>query len=154
MTRVTCRLTAKNRDQLGNPTLGNREWATFTFYQVRPERTRLDVCVLKQTCLMTFFSPDGIAAHLRRSHLAVVVVNECFRCTSYTSTNHTTMLALPLTKLEVSRFSAYSSRYSYCYYQPASPACRAQMRPIATDVAWSVRVCLSVCWVRRNRLNR
>jgi len=28
---VTCRLTAKNRDQLPNPTLGNRVWATFTF---------------------------------------------------------------------------------------------------------------------------
>ena len=30
MTHVTCRLTAKNRDQLRNPTLGNRAWATFT----------------------------------------------------------------------------------------------------------------------------
>ena len=28
MTHVTCRLTAKNRDQLRNPTLGNRVWAT------------------------------------------------------------------------------------------------------------------------------
>ena len=32
MTHVTCRLTAKNRDQLRNPTLGNRAWATFTFF--------------------------------------------------------------------------------------------------------------------------
>jgi len=32
MTHVTCRLTAENRDQLRNPTLGNRIWATFTFY--------------------------------------------------------------------------------------------------------------------------
>jgi len=31
MTHVTCRLTAKNRDQPRNPTLGNRAWATFTF---------------------------------------------------------------------------------------------------------------------------
>jgi len=31
MTHVTCRLTAKNRDQLRNSTLGNRVWATFTF---------------------------------------------------------------------------------------------------------------------------
>ena len=31
MTHITCRLTAKNRDQLWNPTLGNRVWATFTF---------------------------------------------------------------------------------------------------------------------------
>jgi len=31
MTHVTCRLTAENRDQLQNPTLGNPVWATFTF---------------------------------------------------------------------------------------------------------------------------
>jgi len=31
VTYVTCRLTARNRDQLRNPTLGNRVWATFTF---------------------------------------------------------------------------------------------------------------------------
>ena len=29
MIYVTCRLTAKNRDQLRNPTLGNRVWAAF-----------------------------------------------------------------------------------------------------------------------------
>ena len=28
MTHATCRLTAKNRDQLRNPTLGNRVWAS------------------------------------------------------------------------------------------------------------------------------
>ena len=32
MTQVTCRLTAKNRDQLRNPTLGNQVLATFTFF--------------------------------------------------------------------------------------------------------------------------
>ena len=31
MTHLTCRLSVKNRDQLRNPTLGNRVWATFTF---------------------------------------------------------------------------------------------------------------------------
>jgi len=31
MTHVTCRLTAKNRDQLRSPTLGSRVWATLTF---------------------------------------------------------------------------------------------------------------------------
>jgi len=31
MTHVTCRLTAKNRDQLRNPTLDDRVWPTFTF---------------------------------------------------------------------------------------------------------------------------
>ena len=35
MTHVTCRLTAKNRDELRNPTLGNRVWATFTFFMCR-----------------------------------------------------------------------------------------------------------------------
>ena len=29
MTHNTCRPTAKNRDQLRNPTIGNRVWATF-----------------------------------------------------------------------------------------------------------------------------
>ena len=32
MTHITCMLTAKNRDQLRNPTLGNRVWATFFTY--------------------------------------------------------------------------------------------------------------------------
>ena len=32
MTYVTCRLTAKNRDQLRKSTLGNRVWAIFTFF--------------------------------------------------------------------------------------------------------------------------
>jgi len=31
MTHITCRLTAENRDQLRNPTLGNRVWATLNF---------------------------------------------------------------------------------------------------------------------------
>jgi len=31
VTTVTCRLTAKNRNQLQNPTLGSRVRATFTF---------------------------------------------------------------------------------------------------------------------------
>jgi len=30
MTHVTCKLTAENRDQLRDPTLDNRLWATFT----------------------------------------------------------------------------------------------------------------------------
>ena len=35
MTRVTCSLTAKNWDQLRNHTLGNRVWATFTFFTIK-----------------------------------------------------------------------------------------------------------------------
>ena len=41
MTHVTCRLTAKNRDQLRNPTLGNRVWATFTFFSHTQACSRL-----------------------------------------------------------------------------------------------------------------
>jgi len=36
MTHITCRLTAKNWDQLRNPTLGNRVRATFTFLPFVP----------------------------------------------------------------------------------------------------------------------
>ena len=32
MTHITCRLTAKNRDQLRNPMHGNLVWATFTLF--------------------------------------------------------------------------------------------------------------------------
>jgi len=34
MTHVTCRLTARNWDQLRNSTLGNTVWATFTFFNI------------------------------------------------------------------------------------------------------------------------
>ena len=43
MTDVTFRLTAKNRDQLRNPTLGNRVWATFTFFTVDIGISRAEV---------------------------------------------------------------------------------------------------------------
>jgi len=42
MTHPTCRLTAKNRDQLRTPTLGNRVCATFTFIIDGNELTLLD----------------------------------------------------------------------------------------------------------------
>jgi len=41
MTHVTCRQIAKNRDQLRNPTLGNRVWATFTVFTAN-EPLRVD----------------------------------------------------------------------------------------------------------------
>ena len=41
MTHVTCRLTAKNRDQLRNPTLGNRVRATFSFFNVLRSRAHI-----------------------------------------------------------------------------------------------------------------
>jgi len=57
MTHVTCRLTAKNRDQLRNPTLGNRVWATFfTLPVMRPEAlcfrlVRPSVCAYVRACV-------------------------------------------------------------------------------------------------------
>jgi len=35
MTHVICGLPAKNWDQLWNPTLSNRVWATFTFFYLK-----------------------------------------------------------------------------------------------------------------------
>jgi len=43
MTHVTCRLTAKYWDQLRNPTLGDRVWATFTFLHRLPRPIAVDV---------------------------------------------------------------------------------------------------------------
>jgi len=42
MTHVTCRLTAKNRDQLRDPTLGNRVWATFTLFTMSRPNDRAE----------------------------------------------------------------------------------------------------------------
>ena len=39
MTHIICRLTDKNRDQLRNPMLGNRVWASFTFYTIQIKET-------------------------------------------------------------------------------------------------------------------
>jgi len=60
MTHVTCRLTAKNRDQLRNPTLGNQVWATFTFLALNglhASRTsvnsdNIDSISLEKTCFI------------------------------------------------------------------------------------------------------
>jgi len=41
LTHITCMLTAKNRDQLRNHTLGNRVWATFTFFYCQGPRGTL-----------------------------------------------------------------------------------------------------------------
>ena len=56
MTHVTCRLTAKNRDQLRNPTLGNRVWATFTFLVAKVGRNQIH-------SVPTIFRVGGDASH-------------------------------------------------------------------------------------------
>ena len=56
MTPVTCRLTANNRDQLQNPTLINRVWATFTF-QCGVCVCRLKVNAVLLSTLFAWFQP-------------------------------------------------------------------------------------------------
>ena len=51
MTHVTCRLTAKKRDQLRDPTLGNRVWATFTFFNFRMHHFVVKFSLKKFFCL-------------------------------------------------------------------------------------------------------
>jgi len=50
MSHITCRLTAKNRDQLLNPVLGNRVWATFTFFTLKTLSTASCVVVGPRVC--------------------------------------------------------------------------------------------------------
>ena len=52
MTRVTCRLTAKNRDQLRNATLGNRVWAAYIFLTLYGVR-QMYMVVRPQTNIQT-----------------------------------------------------------------------------------------------------
>ena len=56
MTHVTCRLTAKNRDQLRNPTLGNRVRATFTFYLLQRNDFRYVTDKTFMVILLTLYS--------------------------------------------------------------------------------------------------
>jgi len=64
MTHVTGGLTAKNRDQLQNPTLGNRVWATFTFFNFRVT-SRGDTPTLPQPkLLLDLLTLEGCKAEL------------------------------------------------------------------------------------------
>jgi len=56
---VTCRLTAKNRDQLRNPTIGNRVWATFTFYRVVQKAT-VAICWITLVKVNQMMNPEKI----------------------------------------------------------------------------------------------
>ena len=80
MTHVTCRLTAKNRDQLQNPTLGNRVWATFTFFIPCPDKYQLSLidphdriaAIQRRSSevLSTQLTDDGPVYHARSVHLS------------------------------------------------------------------------------------
>jgi len=77
LTRVTCRLIAKNQDQLWNPTLDNRVWAAFTFlYQ----------CCLAANVLLSWLAclvMVGIVSQL--VDLLLLFTGQCSTTGSYTS---------------------------------------------------------------------
>jgi len=79
MTHITCRLTAKNRDQLWNPTLGNRVWATFTFFAVTECDTWFNVTV-RQLCLSLV--NDSLAN-------VYITCRQCHAMSQHTSKNST-----------------------------------------------------------------
>ena len=62
-THIICRLTAKNRDQLQNPTLSNRVWTTFTF--LLWEFTKLSSTPSQSyTCDFTRVSTSGFTSRV------------------------------------------------------------------------------------------
>jgi len=71
MTHVTCRLTGKNRDQLWNPTFGNRVWATFTFLRVDEAIRQLAVEHM-ENILNTASVTDDVRTHV---HVCVFAVD-------------------------------------------------------------------------------
>ena len=68
MTQITCRLTAKNLDQLRNPKLCNRVWATFTFY------LKVDKVTQSSTVLGSEFQSRAAEGALGESCWSVVTV--------------------------------------------------------------------------------
>jgi len=71
MTHVTCRLTAKNRDQLRNLTLGNRVWATFTFFYVGCKDSSTNAAKI----IDTFKALDDRAASTRLIARTISAIN-------------------------------------------------------------------------------
>ena len=81
MTHVTCRLTAKNRDQLRNSTLGNRVRATFTFVRhiqvvSSASYARYWSCGASQTAEPSSLSGANVFwTEMNRRHCYCVVIN-------------------------------------------------------------------------------
>ena len=63
MIHVICRLTAKNRDQLRNHTLGNRVWATFTLFTQAWRREKWNMGLY--TC--TLYACKSLEPHIQTS---------------------------------------------------------------------------------------
>ena len=118
MTHVTCRLTAKNRDQLRNLTLGNRVWATFTFFGGSPaERESVRGCIcaacgklllllrclLLQAMTRIVVTVRGATMHSVRASVALVPYDSSRCCDQLYSvpSNCRWALCLQLTELAV-----------------------------------------------------
>ena len=72
MTHITCKLTAKNRDQLRKPTLGNRVWATFTFSSLQVAARCRGCCLFRRPAAASESAlpgDDDRPAWLDRAHL-------------------------------------------------------------------------------------
>ena len=85
LTHVTCRLTAKHRDQLRNPTLGNLVWATFTFFTcgesavmpVARYRVQCELVRCLKKCSPKLSQTKTLrAGHCLKSSVTVILVSE------------------------------------------------------------------------------
>ena len=81
MTHITCRLTAKNWDQLRNPTLGNRVWATFytcswpTDRQTYTQATKQQAAYLHSEHALSPNNNTGSASNLKSDHTICIQYN-------------------------------------------------------------------------------
>ena len=120
MTRVTCRLTAKNRDQLRNPTLGNRVWASFIFLLI----CRYGALVRQQTASVS----SGSTASLSTSPLPSSSVNKAdvVRFELEQAENRVELCKVPWRNcvVLVSHFFAFSAVRLLVGRQEGHPACK------------------------------
>jgi len=78
MTHATCRLTAKNRDQLRKPTLSSRVWATFLPFLQHTKLTYLFTHLLISDCAVTVTasSESKMIIYIEDSHIINISVEE------------------------------------------------------------------------------
>jgi len=88
ITHITCRLTAKNQDQLRNPTLGNRVWATFTFSYI----TNSTTADLWQQ--MLFLETRDSRGMTQREHCMRTVASRCEAHSGPATVTHTHTLSI------------------------------------------------------------
>ena len=69
MTHITCRLTAKKRDQLRKLALGNPVWATFTYLVTNLKRSIINRSLLSSGLLRALLQSPVVVYGLLRSHV-------------------------------------------------------------------------------------